>query len=625
MLARPANLSAKQASHYYEKDDYYSKDKHSQFSSYWCGKGSEELGLSGKINADDFQQLLGGYSPQGKRLHAKPIEADNHRAATDYTLNAPKSISVAALVQGDQRLIEAHDRAVQTTLEILESRYTQARVWNSETKQQDKVFTGNLAIAIYRHETNRNQDPHLHSHCVAINATQDGWQWKAVSNELAVQNQKLLGQIYQNDLAYQVRQFGYEIEPRSHGQFELRNYSSETLKAFSSRRQEIESQIARSGEVESVRNLQRAALQTRTRKTVISQDEKRDRWSAMIEQKQLELPLVPKSLEIDQSSAEVFIHQNIEQLIEQEGAFRRELLEQAILENSLGKWRFEQIETAIAQSPELVDYGNKLTTRDQLERFIQLEQLLGLNYAQDEIRQTEKTRRDVQFDSDRDSGRAIGICVSERLAATLRSSSCIGRDTEQIDRCLSRIGKSKPAAGIDVESVARGIAAIAEEKAIEYVGDKITAALESVSRDLTEFEGIRQRLDGLIEQYRNQVVQENENRPEPRSVEWSRAEFILSYSESRLRHSDQIQIDNDLFWAEHNLDSNEVIVGRKVDSQVIARGKLSERDEWDISTAKVELSDWVEFLRRQQRQQSQKTQTSNQTQRKQLGGSGPER
>ncbi len=52
-------------------------------------------------------------------------------------------------------------------------------------------------------------------------------------------SQKLLGQIYQNELAVTLQQQGYRIEPKAHGQFELAGYSPELLKAFSTRRQQI--------------------------------------------------------------------------------------------------------------------------------------------------------------------------------------------------------------------------------------------------------------------------------------------------------------------------------------------------------------------------------------------------
>ena len=106
--------------------------------------------------------------------------------------------------------------------------------------------TGNILAATFRHETSREQDPQLHTHCVVINATQmeDG-KWQSLSNEEVLNNQKLLGEIYQNELAVQLRRHGYEIEPNGSGQFEFKNYDQPLLDLFSTRTQQIEQYIER--------------------------------------------------------------------------------------------------------------------------------------------------------------------------------------------------------------------------------------------------------------------------------------------------------------------------------------------------------------------------------------------
>ncbi len=44
--------------------------------------------------------------------------------------------------------------------------------------------TGNIVAAMFRHDTSRALDPHLHSHCIVFNATFDPVekQWKALQN-----------------------------------------------------------------------------------------------------------------------------------------------------------------------------------------------------------------------------------------------------------------------------------------------------------------------------------------------------------------------------------------------------------------------------------------------------------
>ncbi|MFW1916301.1 relaxase domain-containing protein, partial [Acinetobacter sp. ULE_I064] len=51
--------------------------------------------------------------------------------------------------------------------------------------------TGKLAIATFRHDTNRNNEPHLHTHSVVINFTKrsDG-EYRALHNERIIKNIK---------------------------------------------------------------------------------------------------------------------------------------------------------------------------------------------------------------------------------------------------------------------------------------------------------------------------------------------------------------------------------------------------------------------------------------------------
>ncbi|NJR60444.1 MAG: relaxase domain-containing protein [Cyanobacteria bacterium CRU_2_1] len=90
-----SNLSADQAENYYEQDDYYTQDlaedesqqqsqgKSQVLEAIWYGKGATALGLAGGVEQPIFKKLLHGKTPQGESLHAKRINLNNHRAATD--------------------------------------------------------------------------------------------------------------------------------------------------------------------------------------------------------------------------------------------------------------------------------------------------------------------------------------------------------------------------------------------------------------------------------------------------------------------------------------------------------------------------------------------------------------
>ena len=60
-----------------------------------------------------FQAILEGKVPGGPHLGRRGKEGEiEHRPGRDVTMSAPKSVSLLALVGGDARIVEAHDRAV---------------------------------------------------------------------------------------------------------------------------------------------------------------------------------------------------------------------------------------------------------------------------------------------------------------------------------------------------------------------------------------------------------------------------------------------------------------------------------------------------------------------------------
>ncbi len=301
------NLSAAQAENYFVKDDYYTEEAQHE-ASFWWGKGAGILGLTGTVEKAVFGELLGGVGPNGEVLSGKEIDAKKRRAATDFTFSAPKSVSVAALVQQDERVLAAHHQAVAKALSVLEARYGQTRI--STDTGRHRLTTGNLITAVFPHATNREAEPQLHSHCVVMNATQleDG-RWFSFANEGAISNKKLLGQIYQNELAIALQNHGYVIQPKAHGQFELVGYSPELLKLFSTRRQQIESLVAlwesegktlfnQEGKVlrSKLAVYKAAALKSRKRKPTPMQPEQlRQGWNALVQLEDLALPELPKA------------------------------------------------------------------------------------------------------------------------------------------------------------------------------------------------------------------------------------------------------------------------------------------------------------------------------------------
>jgi conjugative relaxase-like TrwC/TraI family protein len=219
----------------------------------WIGEGARRLGLSGVTNESEFVNLCRNLHPQSgeqltPRLNSKRVNMDkdgnvresaNRRVFYDFTLSPPKSVSIAALVGNDQRIIEAHDEAVQIAMRQLQT-YAATRV--RKQNQYSQRATGNVVGAVFRHDTSRALDPHLHSHCILFNATWDATEgrWKALEACEMVTPQKFVRNVYYHELVRSLHRFGYGIEDNPRGDFEIAGVSKELIDRFSKRHREID-------------------------------------------------------------------------------------------------------------------------------------------------------------------------------------------------------------------------------------------------------------------------------------------------------------------------------------------------------------------------------------------------
>jgi conjugative relaxase-like TrwC/TraI family protein len=238
-----------------EHSDYYAEGE--RVKGRWCGRGAELLGLQGDVRQEEFEALREGLDPESGAFLRQRQSADrmgpdgevqsHGRHLYDFTISAPKSVSIMAIVGGDSRLIEAHQRAVGEALQELE-KHAATRV-RMDGANADRI-TGNLAIAVYHHDTSRELDPQLHAHAVAANLTYDGAEgrWKALQASGIYERRAYLTEVYRSSLALKVRALGYEIENRRDskgrdGGFEIRGVPQELLDRFSQRSQQRDAAI----------------------------------------------------------------------------------------------------------------------------------------------------------------------------------------------------------------------------------------------------------------------------------------------------------------------------------------------------------------------------------------------
>lgn len=226
----------------------------------WQGHLAASFGLSGGVDATHFARLSEGQHPmtaqqlvrhrsgeEYSKADGSTIKPVEHRAGWDATFSAPKSISLTALVGGDDRVRDAHRAAVTTALTELE-RYTQARIGGNNQAET----TGKFIVAKFEHDTARPVDgyaaPQLHTHAVIFNMTErDNGRTQALQPRGFFDSQQFATAIYQSELTYQLRNLGYELETGRSGAPEIKGYSAEYLEASSPRSQQIREYLETTG------------------------------------------------------------------------------------------------------------------------------------------------------------------------------------------------------------------------------------------------------------------------------------------------------------------------------------------------------------------------------------------
>jgi conjugative relaxase-like TrwC/TraI family protein len=302
MVTAKTQYSLKNAQEYFEEHlcvgDYY--DEGQRVAGEWMGLGAERLGLSGKVHADDFLRLCENQHPATgekltQRLNTTRTNGDenaaNRRIFYDFTFSPPKSVSLAGFLGNNERIFQAHTRAVQTALKEFEA-FAATRVRIGGTRNER--LTGNFVAALFQHDTSRALDPHLHTHCLVFNATFDPVEkrWKALENFELLRARKFAENVYYHELARDLRSFGYRIENRRSGDFQIEGISKELCERFSKRHAQIDATLEqlladkpelKDGNIQELRARLAEAERTRKQKE-LSRHELRTLWDAQLSQ-----------------------------------------------------------------------------------------------------------------------------------------------------------------------------------------------------------------------------------------------------------------------------------------------------------------------------------------------------
>src|SRR5213080_3469427 len=170
MLTISNPLSARQAQAYHAeefgnaRENYYTQDD--QIRGEWHGRLAGQWGLRGEVHEEHFQRLSEGQHPMsGEQLvrhqtareyvnrDRRKVSPMEHRAGWDATFSAPKSVSLTALVGGDERVREAHRESVRIAVDKMEA-YVEARMGGNRPPENTRKW----AAAKFEHDISRPVD-----------------------------------------------------------------------------------------------------------------------------------------------------------------------------------------------------------------------------------------------------------------------------------------------------------------------------------------------------------------------------------------------------------------------------------------------------------------------------------
>src|SRR5260221_7379244 len=297
MLTISKPLSASQAQSYHAeefgnaRENYYTEAD--QIRGEWHGKLAEQWGLRGEVREEHFQRLSEGkHQITGEQLirhqaageymnrRGEKVSAMEHRAGWDATFSAPKSVSLTALVGGDERVRERNGESVSVAIDEL-GRYVQARIGGNLPAET----TGKWVAAKFEHDSARPVHgyaaPQLHTHVVFFNLTEtDDGEAHALQPRELYKTQQYATAVYRSELAHRLKELGYESERGESSQPEIKGYSKEYLEVSSPGRQQIEEHLARHDQ-RGAGAAQIAAHQTREGKLELAHEEMQERHKEM--------------------------------------------------------------------------------------------------------------------------------------------------------------------------------------------------------------------------------------------------------------------------------------------------------------------------------------------------------
>jgi len=234
-----------------QADNYYINEK---AAAVWQGRGAEILGVAGQtVKREDFVEALDGKikNPADGKIQdlSSNSKGDDRRAGYDFTVAPSKSVSIIALVGNDERIVDAHLAANERAMAWLEKNAAVIRVFDENGERTTKQ-AGNLLYATVLHETNRNNEPQLHSHNVIVSAVydEDSKKWRSLTNDQLLILRQGADVVYKSELAQGLQRAGYQLNYDKNGvDFEISGLTRDHIEAYSTRTVEMKKALSDRG------------------------------------------------------------------------------------------------------------------------------------------------------------------------------------------------------------------------------------------------------------------------------------------------------------------------------------------------------------------------------------------
>ena len=210
-----------------------------------------------RVDANAFYRLHQGYAPfdpydpndlgEDVKL-TRNAGSPDRVAAFDLTFSADKSVSTLwAMTHGEddhvhRELARAHDDAVRSALDLIVNKHC---AWTRRLGDKGKLksVSARIMAATFQHQSSRENEPQLHTHCVIFNAAlADDGKWRSLHAKPLYEWHTTAGSIYRLALAWNITQrLGFAVE--QHGRngefFRIRRVPQELQDHWSSRRKQI--------------------------------------------------------------------------------------------------------------------------------------------------------------------------------------------------------------------------------------------------------------------------------------------------------------------------------------------------------------------------------------------------